>query len=59
MRALDLADALGGFLDSCQLEEVQNPERIAALVEGEMAEHWERSARVPGPRRSTAWPKRA
>ena len=34
MRALDLADALGGFLDSCQLEEVQAPERIATLVEG-------------------------
>lgn len=57
MRALDLADALGGFLDSCQLEEVQNPERIAALVEGEMAEHWERSARFLG-LAVQAWPAR-
>ena len=40
MRALDLADALGGFLDSCQLEEVPEPERVATLVDGEMAEHW-------------------
>src|SRR5690606_2245389 len=32
MRALDLADALGGFLDSCQLEEVAEPERVASLV---------------------------
>jgi len=57
MRALDLADALGGFLDSCQLEEVQNPERIATLVDGEMAEHWERSAEFLG-LAVTAWPKR-
>lgn len=57
MRALDLADALGGFLDSCQLEEVPNPERIAALVDGEMAEHWERSAEFLG-LAVEAWPKR-
>lgn len=57
MRALDLADALGGFLDSCQLEEVQNPERIAALVEGEMAEHWERSAEFLS-LGVVAWPRR-
>lgn len=57
MRALDLADALGGFLDSCQLEEIQNPERIATLVDGEMAEHWERSAEFLG-LAVEAWPKR-
>ena len=57
MRALDLADALGGFLDSCQLEEISNPERIATLVDGEMAEHWERSAEFLG-LAVTAWPKR-
>ena len=57
MRALDLADALGGFLDSCQLEEIPNPERIATLVDGEMAEHWERSAEFLG-LAVTAWPKR-
>jgi ATP-dependent helicase/nuclease subunit B len=44
MRALDLADALGGFLDSCQIEEVDEPERIATLVDGDMAAHWARSA---------------
>jgi ATP-dependent helicase/nuclease subunit B len=57
MRALDLADALGGFLDSCQLEEVENPERIATLVDGEMAEHWEKSAKFLG-LAVEAWPKR-
>lgn len=57
MRALDLADALGGFLDSCQLEEIPDPERIATLVDGEMAEHWERSAEFLG-LAVTAWPKR-
>lgn len=57
MRALDLADALGGFLDSCQLEEVPNPERITTLVDGEMAEHWERSAAFLG-LAVTAWPER-
>ncbi|RZJ04051.1 MAG: double-strand break repair protein AddB [Brevundimonas sp.] len=57
MRALDLADALGRFLDSCQLEEVPNPERVATLVEGEMAEHWERSAEFLG-LAVKAWPKR-
>ncbi|MDQ1155231.1 double-strand break repair protein AddB [Brevundimonas sp. SORGH_AS_0993] len=57
MRALDLADALGGFLDSCQLEDVRNPERVAALVEGEMAEHWERSAEFLS-LGVVAWPER-
>ncbi len=57
MRALDLADALGGFLDSCQLEEIPDPQRIASLVEGEMAEHWERSAAFLG-LALEAWPKR-
>jgi len=57
MRALDLADALGGFLDSCQLEEVPEPERVARLVEGEMAEHWERSAEFLG-LGVRAWPER-
>lgn len=57
MRALDLADALGGFLDSCQLEEVANPERVATLVDGEMAEHWERSAEFLS-LGVVAWPQR-
>ena len=57
LRALDMADALGGFLDSCQLEEIENPERIATLVDGEMAEHWERSAKFLG-LAVEAWPRR-
>lgn len=44
VQALDLADALGRFLDSCQLEEVKDPGLVAGLVEGDMAEHWQRSA---------------
>ncbi|WP_242912820.1 double-strand break repair protein AddB [Brevundimonas pishanensis] len=44
VQALDLADALGRFLDSCQLEEVKDPGMVAGLVEGDMAEHWQRSA---------------
>ncbi|WP_374513098.1 double-strand break repair protein AddB [Brevundimonas sp.] len=57
VRALDLADALGAFLDSCQLEEVPEPQREARLVEGEMAEHWERSAEFLG-LAVEAWPER-
>ena len=44
LQALAMADALGGFLDSCQLEEVADPERVLTLVEGELAEHWTRAA---------------
>ena len=43
-QALDMADALAGFLDSCQLEEVKDPSLIGALVDGDMAAHWQRSA---------------
>lgn len=37
--ALELADALGGFLDSLQIEEVEG-DGLADLVLGELAEHW-------------------
>ncbi len=57
VRALDLADALGAFLDSCHLEEIPDPQRVARLVEGEMAEHWERSAEFLG-LAVEAWPAR-
>ncbi|SFS32460.1 double-strand break repair protein AddB [Brevundimonas viscosa] len=57
VRALDLADALGAFLDSCQLEEIPEPQRVATLVEGEMAEHWRRSAEFLG-LAVEAWPAR-
>jgi ATP-dependent helicase/nuclease subunit B len=54
---LDLADALGAFLDSAAIEEVDPRERTDALTEGEHAEHWRRSAdflRVA----VEAWPRR-
>jgi ATP-dependent helicase/nuclease subunit B len=57
LRALEMADALGGFLDSCQLEEVEDLARVATLVEGDLAEHWQESARFLG-LAIEAWPKR-
>ena len=57
LRALEMADALGGFLDSCQLEEVEDIARVATLVEGDLAEHWQDSARFLG-LAVEAWPKR-
>lgn len=42
--ALELADALGAFVDSLHIEEVFNPEAIETLVEGDPARHWKRSA---------------
>jgi len=44
--ALEMADALGGFLDSCQIEEVDALSQLGGLVETEMARHWEQSADV-------------
>ncbi|MCR5873624.1 double-strand break repair protein AddB [Phenylobacterium sp. J426] len=55
--ALELADALGGFLDSLQIEEVEAGEKLAGLVEADLAEHW----RVSRDFLETAlveWPKR-
>jgi ATP-dependent helicase/nuclease subunit B len=43
--ALELADALGGFLDGLQIEEADVAGRLAHLVEGELAEHWQVSRR--------------
>ncbi|HEY1225404.1 MAG TPA: double-strand break repair protein AddB [Brevundimonas sp.] len=57
MAALGMADALGGFLDSCQLEEIEDLDRIDALVEGDLALHWQKSARFLG-LAVRAWPKR-
>ena len=57
MRALELADSLGAFLDSCHIEEVEAPERIATLVEEDFAEHWRQSARFLG-LAIKAWPER-
>lgn len=55
--ALELADALGGFLDSLQIEEIEAGEKLAGLVEADLAEHW----RVSREFLETAlveWPKR-
>ncbi|MDQ8028807.1 MAG: double-strand break repair protein AddB [Brevundimonas sp.] len=57
LRALEMADALGGFLDSCHLEEIEDIGRVASLVEGDLAEHWQESARFLGLAAET-WPKR-
>ena len=45
LQALDMADALGSFLDACQLEEVEDPGRVSTLVEADLARHWRESAR--------------
>lgn len=55
--AMDLADALAGFLDSVQIEEVADPSRLDALVEGELAQHWQASAQFLK-LAVEAWPKR-
>ena len=39
--ALELADALGGFLDSLQIEEAAPADRLGDLVALELAEHWQ------------------
>ncbi|MDB5417429.1 MAG: hypothetical protein JWP50_848 [Phenylobacterium sp.] len=39
--ALELADALGGFFDSAQIEEVDLAGKLEALVAGDLAEHWQ------------------
>ncbi len=57
LRALEMADALGGFLDSCHLEEVKDIGKVATLVEGDLAEHWKDSAHFLG-LAVEIWPKR-
>jgi ATP-dependent helicase/nuclease subunit B len=39
--ALELADALGSFFDGLQIEEVEVGDRLAGLVDAELAEHWQ------------------
>ncbi|THD74536.1 MAG: double-strand break repair protein AddB [Phenylobacterium sp.] len=39
--ALELADALGGFFDSAQIEEVDLAGKLDALVASDLAEHWQ------------------
>ncbi len=55
--ALELADALAAFLDSLQIEEVDGADRIDALVEGDLARHWQISAKFLS-LALDAWPRR-
>jgi len=55
--ALELADALTGFLDACQIEETGDPAVVAALAEGDLARHWQVSARFLN-LALEAWPRR-
>jgi ATP-dependent helicase/nuclease subunit B len=57
LRALELADALSGFLDSCQIEEIKDLSRIRDLVDADLAEHWRASADFLS-LAVEAWPKR-
>jgi ATP-dependent helicase/nuclease subunit B len=43
--ALGLADALSGFLDSCQIEEVEDLSKLDEMVSGDLARHWQESAK--------------
>lgn len=55
--ALELADALGGFLDSLQIEEVSPNVGLEHLVTADLAEHW-RVSRNFLEIALTAWPRR-
>ncbi len=55
--ALAHGDALGELLDSLHIEECFDADAIDALVEGDLAKHWERSARFLSVA-TRAWPKR-
>lgn len=55
--ALELADALGAFLDSLQIEEAEAGEKLAGLVEADLAEHW-RVSREFLETALTEWPRR-
>lgn len=43
--ALGLADALSRFLDSCQIEEVEDLSKLDEMISGDLARHWQESAR--------------
>ncbi|QUD86262.1 double-strand break repair protein AddB [Phenylobacterium montanum] len=57
VQALELADALAAFLDSVQIEEAGDLDRLDGWVESELARHWKISADFL--RLATqAWPER-
>lgn len=55
--ALDLADALGAFLDGLQVEGLDDPDALDHLAPAEQAEHWSRSANLLK-RVMIDWPRR-
>jgi ATP-dependent helicase/nuclease subunit B len=55
--ALELGDALAGFFDSLQIEEIEAGDRLAELVEADLAEHW-RLSRDFLEAALRAWPRR-
>ncbi|MEI7931889.1 MAG: double-strand break repair protein AddB, partial [Alphaproteobacteria bacterium] len=55
--SLEFADALGAFFDSLEIEEVENRDQIANLVDGDLAEHWRESAAFLS-LAIAAWPER-
>lgn len=55
--ALELADALGGFFDSAQIEEVDLAGKLETLVAADLAEHWQVS-RIFLEAAIVAWPAR-
>jgi ATP-dependent helicase/nuclease subunit B len=55
--ALELGDALAAFLESMQIEEIADSSAVYTLVEGELARHWEISARFLA-LAVEAWPRR-
>jgi ATP-dependent helicase/nuclease subunit B len=55
--SLELGDALGAFLESMQIAEIADPSAVYTLVEGELARHWEISARFLA-LAVEAWPRR-
>ncbi|WP_339915235.1 double-strand break repair protein AddB [uncultured Brevundimonas sp.] len=44
LHALEMADALGAFLDSCQIEEVSDLGLVSSLAGADLAQHWIESA---------------
>ena len=57
-QALEMAKALAEFLDSCQIEElITDDGRLDGLAEGDLAQHWQVSARFLKAILA-AWPKR-
>jgi ATP-dependent helicase/nuclease subunit B len=52
-----MAKALSDFLDSCRIEEIQTEGKLDGLADGDLAQHWQVSARFLKAVLA-AWPKR-